>query len=86
MTNDQEQENLQVFEIEIKLPRIINGPIQLEDGAKLEVGDQVKHSTFGIGTVLRFSFSEKLGNLVYLEFESGKDEIVGASYVTKVET
>lgn len=85
MAKDQEQEDLQVFEMEIKLPKIITGPIQLEDGVKLQVGDKVKHSSFGIGTVVRFSFSEKLGNLVYIDFESGKDEIVGASYVTKVQ-
>jgi hypothetical protein len=84
MTSNQEQEDLRVFEMEIKLPKIITGPIQLEDGSNLQVGDKVKHSIFGIGIVVRFSFSEKLGNLVYIDFESGKDEIVGASYVTKV--
>lgn len=81
MTEEQEEKEL---ELEIALPKIIQGPIQLDDGATINIGDRVKHLTFGEGNVVRLSFSERLGNLVYVDFDSGKDEIVGASFVKKL--
>lgn len=84
MTEDQETEP-QVFDLEINLPKILTGPITLSDGTTLDVGDKVEHRTFGIGKVRRVSHSEKLGNLVYVDFESGKDEILGVSFVKKVQ-
>jgi hypothetical protein len=82
--NEEKMENEQASEIEILLPKIIAGPIQLDDGSMLAVGEKVQHPTFGTGTVVRLSFSEKLGNLVYVDFASGKDEIVGASFLKKL--
>ncbi len=82
MTEEDEPE--EIYEIEIRMPRLLDGPIMLEDGTTLDIGDKVEHKTFGVGKVLRLSHSEKLGNLVYVEFESGKDEIFGIDFVKKL--
>lgn len=82
MPEEQEEKEL---ELEITLPKMIQGPIQLDDGTKIDIGDRVKHLSFGEGNVVRLSVSEQLGELVYVDFDSGKDEIVGASFVKKVE-
>lgn len=82
MPEEQEEKEL---ELEITLPKMIQGPIQLDDGTTIDIGDRVKHPSFGEGNVVRLSFSEQLGELVYVDFDSGKDEIVGASFVKKIE-
>ncbi len=79
-----EQEEPLIVEMEIKLPKILKDPIVLDDGKLLAIGDKVEHRDYGIGVVVRLSCSKKLGNLVYVDFESGKDEIVGAAYLKKV--
>lgn len=72
------------LEIEIKLPKIIKGPIVKADGTTLVIGDRVKHQTFGTGSVVRLMKSDDLGDLVYVDFENGKDEILGVDFVKKV--
>jgi hypothetical protein len=49
------QRQQQVFEIEINLPKIIKGPIRLEDGNTLDIGDRVEHPSFGIASLLQRS-------------------------------
>lgn len=36
------------LEIEIPLPKIIEGPILMSDGTTLVIGDRVKHNEFGV--------------------------------------
>jgi hypothetical protein len=71
------------LEIEIPLPRIIEGPIVLSDGTALVIGDKVVHESFGRGLIRRLMHSNDVGDLVFVKFESGVDKILGASFVKK---
>lgn len=73
------------LEIEVKLPKIIKGPVVQADGTALVIGDRVKHRTFGNGYVIRLMKSDDIGDLVYIEFENGRDEILGVDFVKKLE-
>lgn len=80
-----EEKEIPSFEMEIKLPRILHEPLKLENGTVLNEGDSVEHSTYGKGTIVRLAYydEEPVGPVVYVEFESGEDHILGASFVRK---
>lgn len=83
MTEEQAK-NQEQAEIEIQLPEIIPGPITLEDGSLLQVGDRVAHAKSGKGTVMRIALYQTVGLCVYVQFDDGSDHILGVSFVQKI--
>lgn len=83
MSNSDESEVLHV-EMQVNLPDIIEGPVERTDGVVFEVGDTVRHQQFGIGKVVRICQYETIGVGLYIDFDSGEDEILSIEFVEKV--
>lgn len=83
----EQEKEIPSFEMEVKLPRILHEPLKLENGTVLNEGDEVEHSKYGRGTIVRLAFydDEPAGPVVYVEFANGEDHILGASFVRKLE-
>lgn len=82
MSNSDESEMLHV-EMEVSLPGIIEGPVKRTDGVVFRVGDTVRHQKFGIGKVVRICQYETIGFGLYIDFDSGEDEILSIDFVEK---
>jgi|EBPBiocorrection_1091918.scaffolds.fasta_scaffold40566_3 hypothetical protein len=64
------------LEMQITIPDVVDGPVQLENGRVFSVNDSVRHPDFGLGRILRFGEYEQLGLVAYVDFDSlGKKEI-----------
>lgn len=71
-----DQNKLINLEMEITIPIVVDGPVQLDDGTVFSVNDFVSHPEFGQGVILRFGEYEQLGLVAYVDFGSlGKKEI-----------
>lgn len=85
MSNSDESEVLHV-EMEVTLPDIIEGPVKRTDGVIFGVGDTVRHHQFGIGKVIRICQYETIGVGLYIDFDSGEDEILSIDFVDRVDS
>ena len=47
MNDKQTSKQIPTVEVEFPLPHLLPGPIQLEDGTVLAIGDQVEHPEYG---------------------------------------
>lgn len=73
------------YEIVLNLPELLDGPVTLQSGEILSIGDMVEHVECGIGTVVRFStYHDHMGILVFVEFPNDRHELLGLTYVKKV--
>jgi hypothetical protein len=74
-----EQDNIDgglKLEMEITLPVVVAGPVQLENGIVFSVDDAVSHPDFGLGRIVRFGEYEQLGLVAYVDFgDQGHKEI-----------
>lgn len=68
----------------VELPLILNEPLKLANGNILSVGDEVEHSKFGRGNILRIWKYKDLGICLYIDFGSNIREEVLPEYVTKL--
>lgn len=83
MTEDQKPEVLEV-DIYVRLPDLIDGPIKRSDGVEFQIGDNVRHSEMGVGKVMRICQYQTVGLALYVEFETGKDKIIGIDFLEKL--
>jgi hypothetical protein len=84
MSEDVNTEKIAEFEMEIKLPKILPGPLQMEDGTVFSVGDKVEHPKSGLGTILRILYYEDVGDCLYIDFGSDGKKGVHPGFVKKV--
>ncbi len=85
MNDDSDNERLQEFEMEIKLPKIMPGPLTMKDGTAFFVGDKVSHPESGVGTILRILYYEDVGDCLYIDFGSEGKKGVHPGFVNKVQ-
>lgn len=83
MTNDKESVPIQL-EMEVCPPTFLKGPVQRADGTLFAEGDSVSHEDLGVGVVVRIGAYNSVGVCLYVEFESGQDEIIGIDFLEKL--
>jgi hypothetical protein len=83
MSDPNESEVLHI-EMEVQLPDILDGPVERADGVVFKVGDTVRHQQFGIGKVVRICQYQTIGVGLYIDFDSGEDEILSIDFLEKV--
>lgn len=83
MTENNESAPAQ-FEIKMRLPTIMSGPVQRADGTLFAEGDRVSHEDLGDGVVVRICAYDSVGVCLYVQFESGEDEIIGIDFLEKI--
>lgn len=71
------------FDMEIKLPLIVPGPVKSSNGTSFSVGDTIHHPVHGKGQLIRIADYEDVGLCFYIEFENGDNEIIGIDFVSK---
>lgn len=72
------------FEMEITLPELLSGPIELEDGSVLAMGDEVQHAKLGVGKILKFGRYESVGICAYVDFGNNVKKEVDPYFLKKV--
>lgn len=83
MTEDQKPEELQV-DMYVRLPDIVDGPVKRADGVEFKIGDKVRHSEMGVGKVVRVCRYQTVGLALYVEFETGKEKIIGIDFLEQL--
>lgn len=83
MPDNNESEVLHV-EMEVRLPDLLDGPVKRADGLEFRVGDKVRHQQLGVGKVVRICQYKTIGVGLYVDFETGEDEILSIDFFEKV--
>lgn len=86
MSNEKNTQRIPQFEVEFPLPILLPGPLQLDDGTVLAVGDQVEHPDYGRGTIVRICAYEvePRGPFVYVDYGNDVRKMQVPSFVKKV--
>lgn len=81
--SDKKNSDIPRFDMEIKLPHIVPGPVKSSSGTSFSVGDTVHHPDHGKGQLIRIADYEDVGLCFYIEFENGDNEIIAMDFVSK---
>lgn len=81
MTTDNENP----IEINLLLPDILEGPVELPSGGIVAVGDKVEHAELGVGEVIRIgTYHDHVGILLFCDFPDNPSQTIGIAFVKKV--
>lgn len=73
------------IDLVFELPELLDGPVELPTGEVVQIGDQVEHRTFGIGTVFRIAtYHDHLGTLLCVRYPTGEKRMLCLDVVKKV--
>lgn len=77
-------EKTRPVKIDMQLPEILDGPLELENGVTLNEGDMVEHSELGKGKIIRIWTYSTLGTCLYVDWGANGKHEVHPGYVSKL--
>ncbi|MBX3151885.1 hypothetical protein KF728_17135 [Candidatus Obscuribacterales bacterium] len=84
MDERKQDQKVPQVEMEMQLPDILDGPLELENGVTLNEGDMVEHAELGKGKILRIWTYTTLGTCLYVDWGANGKQEVHPGYVRKV--
>jgi hypothetical protein len=84
MPENENKSEIPSFEMVVELPLILKEPLTLSNGIILNVGDNVEHSKFGKGKILRIWKYSDVGTCLYIDFGNNVKEQILPEYVRKI--
>lgn len=84
MPDSENKSEIPNFEMVIELPLILKEPLKLANGSILSVGDEVEHSKFGRGNILRIWKYKDVGICLYIDFGNNVREEILPEFVRKI--